>query len=95
MLHSIFGCANLFFDLTTPFESQNARNYEKNTGTPNEFTDSENFSPNGVAQMISMFATKTAKHLGVDITLETTALRVMYKIVATPQGNEIRASEDP
>ena len=78
VLHSIFRCANLFFDLTTPFESLNPRNHEKNTDMPNEFTDSENFSPNGVARMISMFATKTAKHLGVGITLETTALRVMF-----------------
>ena len=77
MLHSIFGCANLFFDLTTPFESQSPRNLGKNTGTPNEFTDSKNFAPNGVAQTKTMFATKTAKHLGVGITLETIALRVM------------------
>ena len=53
-----------FFDLITPFESQMPTNLGKNTDTPNEFTDSENFSPNGVAQMISMFATNTAKHLG-------------------------------
>ena len=77
VLHSIFGCANSFFDLTTPFESLNPRNHEKNTDMPNEFTNSENFSPNGVAQMISMFATKTAKHLGVSITLDTTALQIM------------------
>ena len=44
----------------------------------NEFTDSDTFWPNGVAQIISMFATKTANHLGVGITLETTALRVMF-----------------
>ena len=78
VVHSIFGCANSFFDLATPFESLNPRNHEKNIDMPNEFTDSENFSPNGVARMISMFATKTAKHLGVGITLEITALRSMY-----------------
>ena len=77
MVHSSSGCANSFFDLDTPFESQKPNEQTQNTDTPNEFTDSENFSPNGVAQMISTIATKTAKHLGVGITLETIALRVM------------------
>ena len=43
LLHSIFGCANSFFDLTTPFESQKPRKLVKNTEKPNEFTDSEHF----------------------------------------------------
>ena len=62
----------------TPFESQTPRNPGENTDRPNEFTDSEDFLLKYVAQPISAIATETAKHIGVDITLETTALRVMY-----------------
>ena len=77
VFQSSSGCANSFFDLATPFESQKPNAQRKNTEKPNEFTDSENFSPNGVAQMISMFATNSVNHPGVGITLETIALRVM------------------
>ena len=95
MFHSIFGCANSFFDLTTPFESLNPRNHEKNTDKPNEFTDSKHFGVICVQRMKTMFATKTVNHLGVGITLKTAALGDMYKNDAAPQNNEFRASEDP
>ena len=95
LLHSIFGCANSFFDLTTPFESPKPRNLEKNTEKPNEFTDSEHSCVMWARRRKTMFAAKPVKHLGVGITLETIALRVMYNNAAAPQGNEICASEDP
>ena len=43
VLHSRSGCANSFFDLGTPFESQKPNAQKKNTEKPNEFTDSEHF----------------------------------------------------
>ena len=78
MVHSRSGCANSFFDLGTPFESQKPNEQRKNTEKPNEFTDSENFSLEVAPRLKTMFAMKPANHLGVGITLETIALRVMY-----------------
>ena len=67
-----------FFDLGTPFGSQRPGEGGKNTEKPNEFTDSQNFAELWVAPPKTIFAMKPLNHLGVDITLETIALRFMY-----------------
>ena len=70
--------ANSFPDLASRNESLRHKSHRKNTEKSNEFTDFENFKVEEVARPKMMLAMKPANHLRIRITLETTALRVMW-----------------
>ena len=76
MLQSSSAAASSFFDLASAFESDVLRLDGKITESSNELTDFENFEVEGVARPKTISATQAVNHIGVGITLETTALRV-------------------
>ena len=76
MVQSSSAAANSFFDLASAFESDVLGLDGKITDSSNDFTDFENFGVEGVARRKTISATQAVNHLGVGITLETTALRV-------------------
>ena len=76
MVHSSSAAANSFFDLASAFESDVLGLDGKITESSNEFTDFENFEVEDVARPKTISVMQPANHLGVGITLETTALRV-------------------
>ena len=94
LLHSIFGCANSFFDLTTPFESQKPRKHEKKyakriyrvgaflryVGPANE-NDVRHENGQTLRGRYNSRDYRSTRHVIIRS--------------GTPQGNEIRASEDP
>ena len=78
MLQIRSAAANAFFDLTSAFESDVLRLDGKITESSNEFTDFENFKVQEVTRSKTISAIQAVNHLGVGITLETTALRVTW-----------------
>ena len=77
MVQSISAAAKSFFDLTSAFESDVLGLDGKITENSNELTDFENFQVEEVARPKTISVMQPANHLGVGITLETTALRVI------------------
>ena len=76
MVQSSSAAANSFFDLASAFEIDMLGLDGKITENSNEFANFGNFEVEGVARPKTISAMQAVNHLGVGITLETTALRV-------------------
>ena len=78
VFQSIGLVSNSFCDLTTRIESHGRETHTQNTVLSNEFTDFEKFTIEHRSRPKTISCSISAKHPGTGITLQLTALRVMF-----------------